>query len=155
MRNYRTADPEDKREYPLVITAEEKDKVLNAILVTAKGSRDAELFYEDIPGLEISNDQYEMVLAEFKKKGLVDYTGYGYEQLTLSSEISNFAQKGGFTFERDLYILQANVIEQIFQKMEKELTPNTAAKVNSIIEKAKTLSELALGLKELHQLLSS
>ena len=96
-----------------------------------------------------------MVLAEFKKKGLVDYTGFGYEQLTLSSEISNFAQKGGFTFERDLYVLQANVIEQIFQKMEKELTPNTAAKVNSIIEKAKTLSELALGLKELHQFLSS
>lgn len=93
MRNYRTAAPEDEREYPLVITAEEKDKVLNAILVYAKGSRNAELFYEDIPGLEISNDQYEMVLAEFKKKGLVDYTGYGYEQLTLSSEISNFAQK--------------------------------------------------------------
>lgn len=155
MRNYRTADPKDKNEYPLVITAEEKDKVLNAILVAAKGSKNAEIFYEDITELEISNDQYEMVIAEFKKKGLVDYIGYDYERLTLSSEISNFAQKGGFSFERDLFILQANVIEQIFQKMENELTPNTAAKVNSIIEKAKTLSELALGLKELHQLLSS
>lgn len=155
MCHIRTANPENKNEHPLVITAEEKDKVLNAILVAAKGSKNADIFYEDITELEISSDQYEMVIAEFKQKGLVDYIGYDYERLTLSSEISNFAQKGGFSFERDLYILQANVIEQIFQKMEKELTPNTAAKVNSIIEKAKTLSELALGLKELQQLLSS
>lgn len=155
MRNYRTTKPKDDRKYPLVITAEEKDKVLNAILVAANGTNEADICYEDIPELEISSDQYEMIIAEFKKKGLVDYTGYGYEQLTLSSEISNFAQKGGFIFERDLYILQANVIEQIFQKMEKDLSPNTAAKVNSIIEKAKTLSELALGLKELYKLLSS
>ena len=33
MRSIRTVPPKDEREYPLVITAEEKDKVLNYILV--------------------------------------------------------------------------------------------------------------------------
>ena len=33
MRPIRTVPPKDEREYPLVITAEEKDKVLNYILV--------------------------------------------------------------------------------------------------------------------------
>lgn len=37
MCQIRTAPPKDEREYPLVITAEEKDKVLNYILVVANG----------------------------------------------------------------------------------------------------------------------
>lgn len=37
MRPIRTVPPKDEREYPLVITAEEKDKVLNYILVVANG----------------------------------------------------------------------------------------------------------------------
>lgn len=154
MAYYRTAQPEDDREYPLVITADEKDKVLNAILGASNGSKEVDICYEDIPELKISSDQYEMVMNEFKRKGLIEFMGYNYEHLTLTSEISNFAQKGGFTFENDLYVLQANVLEQIFQKMEKELTPDTASKVNDIIEKAKTLSELVVGLKEAYNLLS-
>ena len=39
MRPIRTVPPKDEREYPLVITAEEKDKVLNYILVVANGKR--------------------------------------------------------------------------------------------------------------------
>ena len=49
MRPIRTVPPKDEREYPLVITAEEKDKVLNYILVVANGKRTAKLNYKDIP----------------------------------------------------------------------------------------------------------
>ena len=51
MRSIRTVPPKDEREYPLVITAEEKDKVLNYILVVANGKRTAKLNYKDIPDL--------------------------------------------------------------------------------------------------------
>lgn len=54
MRPIRTVPPKDEREYPLVITAEEKDKVLNYILVVANGKRTAKLNYKDIPDLRIS-----------------------------------------------------------------------------------------------------
>lgn len=47
MRPIRTVPPKDEREYPLVITAEEKDKVLNYILVVANGKRTAKLNYKD------------------------------------------------------------------------------------------------------------
>lgn len=149
MAYYRTAQSKDGRIYPVVITAEEKDKILNAILGIANGKKEVEVCYEDIPDLEISSDQYEMVIEEFKKKELVDYKGYGYELLTLSAETSNFAQKGGFAFERDLYLLNAEYLEMAFRKMEKELTPDNAAKLNRIIENAKNITGLVVGLKEL------
>lgn len=104
MRPIRTVPPKDEREYPLVITAEEKDKVLNYILVVANGKRTAKLNYKDIPDLRISKEQYEIVLEEFKNRRFIDYKGYGIEYLTLNFEIFNFAEKGGFTVERDLYI---------------------------------------------------
>ena len=43
MRQIRTAPPKDEREYPLVITAEEKDKILTALLKKANGTEKAAL----------------------------------------------------------------------------------------------------------------
>ena len=94
MRPIRTVPPKDEREYPLVITAEEKDKVLNYILVVANGKRTAKLNYKDIPDLRISKEQYEIVLEEFKNRRFIDYKGYDIEYLTLNFEIFNFAEKG-------------------------------------------------------------
>ena len=68
MRPIRTVPPKDEREYPLVITAEEKDKVLNYILVVANGKRTAKLNYKDIPDLRISKEQYEIVLELYPQK---------------------------------------------------------------------------------------
>ena len=79
MCQIRTAPPKDEREYPLVITAEEKDKVLNYILVVANGKRTAKLNYKDIPDLRISKEQYEIVLEEFKNRRFIDYKGYGIQ----------------------------------------------------------------------------
>ncbi|GKH21882.1 hypothetical protein CE91St9_34900 [Bacteroides thetaiotaomicron] len=149
MTYFREAESADSKKYPLTITAEVKDKILNAILVAANGKAKARLCYEDISGLEISEDQYEMVVEEFKKKGLIDYKGYGIEELTLNSEISNFMQKGGFAVERDLYIINFDMLELQLKRLEKELSPDTATKVNSVIGSAKNITELILGLSTL------
>ena len=134
MRPIRTVPPKDEREYPLVITAEEKDKVLNYILVVANGKRTAKLNYKDIPDLRISKEQYE---------------GYGIEYLTLNFEIFNFAEKGGFTVERDLYILSFDTFQMQLERLEKELSPDTAAKVDDVVGKAKNITELLIGLSAL------
>ena len=92
-----------------------------------------------------------MAIEEFKNKGLVDFKGYGNEILTLSSEISNFMQKGGFTVERDLYILNFDTLELQLKRLEKELSPNASAEVNAIIEKAKNITDLIMGLSTLSE----
>lgn len=131
MRSIRTVPPKDEREYPLVITAEEKDKVLNYILVVANGKRTAKLNYKDIPDLRISKEQYDI------------------EYLTLNFEIFNFAEKGGFTVERDLYILSFDTFQMQLERLEKELSPDTAAKVDDVVGKAKNITELLIGLSAL------
>ncbi|RGR22492.1 hypothetical protein [Bacteroides ovatus] len=131
MRPIRTVPPKDEREYPLVITAEEKDKVLNYILVVANGKRTAKLNYKDIPDLRISKEQYDI------------------EYLTLNFEIFNFAEKGGFTVERDLYILSFDTFQMQLERLEKELSPDTAAKVDDVVGKAKNITELLIGLSAL------
>ena len=65
MRQIRTAPPKDEREYPLVITAEEKDKILTALLKKANGTEKAALKYEDIPELKINKAQYKTVIDGF------------------------------------------------------------------------------------------
>ena len=97
MRPIRTVPPKDEREYPLVITAEEKDKVLNYILVVANGKRTAKLNYKDIPDLRISKEQYEIVLEEFKNRRFIDYNMYDIEDIEFDLEpgIYNFIERGG------------------------------------------------------------
>lgn len=155
MSRIRTAPPKDEREYPLVITAEEKDKVLNYILVVANGKRTAKLDYEDIPDLRISKEQYEIVLEEFKNRRFIDYKGYGIEYLTLNFEIFNFAEKGGFTVERDLYTINFDVLELQLKRLEKELSPTTAIKVNNVVANAKNVTELVIGLKAIIEMLGT
>ena len=41
MRPIKTVPPKDEREYPLVITAEENDKLLNYILVCSKREKNS------------------------------------------------------------------------------------------------------------------
>lgn len=155
MRPIKTVPPKDEREYPLVITAEEKDKVLNYILVVANGKRTAKLNYKDIPDLRISKEQYEIVLEEFKNRRFIDYKGYGIEYLTLNFEIFNFAEKGGFTVERDLYIINFDVLELQLKRLEKELSPTTAIKVNNVVANAKNVTELVIGLKAIIEMLGT
>ena len=155
MHPIRTAPPKDEREYPLVITAEEKDKVLNYILVVANGKRTAKLNYKDIPDLRISKEQYEIVLEEFKNRRFIDYKGYGIEYLTLNFEIFNFAEKGGFTVERDLYTINFDVLELQLKRLEKELSPTTAIKVNNVVANAKNVTELVIGLKAIIEMLGT
>ncbi len=148
MRPIRTVPPKDEREYPLVITAEEKDKVLNYILVVANGKRTAKLNYKDIPDLRISKEQYEIVLEEFKNRRFIDYKGYDIEYLTLNFEIFNFAEKGD-SLLKETYILSFDTFQMQLERLEKELSPDTAAKVDDVVGKAQNITELLIGLSAL------
>ena len=147
MRQIRTAPPKDEREYPLVITAEEKDKVLNYILVVANGKRTAKLNYKDIPDLRISKEQYEIVLEEFKNRRFIEFD--------LEPGIYNFIERGGFTVERDLYTINFDVLELQLKRLEKELSPTTAIKVNNVVANAKNVTELVIGLKAIIEMLGT
>lgn len=153
MDYFRKPPQNDNKKYPLTITAETKDKILNAILVAANGQKTACLYYKDVPELEISKDQFEMVIKEFKDKKLISYVGYGNNNITLNSEIFNFYEKGGFTVERDLYTISFDVLELQLKRLDKELSPSTATKVNNIIAKAKNLGDLIIGFKEIIEML--
>ena len=157
MRPIRTVPPKDEREYPLVITAEEKDKVLNYILVVANGKRTAKLNYKDIPDLRISKEQYEIVLKEFNNIKFIDYNMYDIEDIEfdLEPEIYNFIERGGFTVERDLYTINFDVLELQLKRLEKELSPTTAIKVNNVVANAKNVTELVIGLKAIIEMLGT
>ncbi len=157
MCQIRTAPPKDEREYPLVITAEEKDKVLNYILVVANGKRTAKLNYKDIPDLRISKEQYEIVLKEFNNRKFIDYNMYDIEDIEFDLEpgIYNFIERGGFTVERDLYTINFDVLELQLKRLEKELSPTTAIKVNNVVANAKNVTELVIGLKAIIEMLGT
>ena len=152
MRPIRTVPPKDEREYPLVITAEEKDKVLNYILVVANGKRTAKLNYKDIPDLRISKEQYEIVLKEFNNYNMYDIEDIEFD---LEPEIYNFIERGGFTVERDLYTINFDVLELQLKRLEKELSPTTAIKVNNVVANAKNVTELVIGLKAIIEMLGT
>ena len=63
--------------------------------------------------------------------------------------VFNFAEKGGFTVERDLYILSFDTFQMQLERLEKELSPDTAAKVDDVVGKAKNITELLIGLSAL------
>ncbi len=83
MIQVREPDDVDKKEYPLFITAEEKDKVLTTLLVKANGAETVVLEYNDVYNLEISKKQFETVINEFKANGLIESVGYGTEYTLL------------------------------------------------------------------------
>ena len=157
MRPIRTVPPKDEREYPLVITAEEKDKVLNYILVVANEKRTAKLNYKDIADLRISKEQYEIVLKEFNNRKFIDYNMYDIEDIEFDLEpgIYNFIERGGFTVERDLYTINFDVLELQLKRLEKELSPTTAIKVNNVVANAKNVTELVIGLKAIIEMLGT
>lgn len=113
MRPIRTAPPKDEREYPLVITAKEKDKVLTALLKKANGTEKAELSYEDIPELIISKAQFKTVIDELKAERLIEEEGYS-EVYKLKGDLHTLKEKGGFEKEIELFHKQ---IEQLYKSL--------------------------------------
>ena len=113
MRHIRTAPPKDEREYPLTISAEEKDKVLNALIKKANGTEKAELSYEDISDLAISKAQFKTVINGFKADGLIKEKGYS-EVYEFTGNLHTFKEKGGFEKEIELFHKQ---IERLYKSL--------------------------------------
>ena len=118
-------------------------------MVVSNGKRTAKLNYKDIPDLRISKEQYQIVIEEIINRRFIYYKGYVIKYLTLNFEIFNFAEIGGFTVERDLYILSFDTFQMQLERLEKELSPDTAAKVDDVVGKAKNITELLIGLSAL------
>lgn len=126
-------------------------------MVVANGKRTAKLNYKDIPDLRISKEQYEIVLKEFNNRKFIDYNMYDIEDIEfdLEPEIYNFIERGGFTVERDLYTINFDVLELQLKRLEKELSPTTAIKVNNVVANAKNVTELVIGLKAIIEMLGT
>jgi len=66
-----------KEEQPNVITAKEKDQIAKTLLTKADGKGKVVLRYQDVSELKMSKDQFDLVIKQFKKNGLLEDTG-GY-----------------------------------------------------------------------------
>lgn len=117
-------------------------------MVVANGKRTAKLNYKDIPDLRISKEQYEIVLEEFKIGDLLTIRIWYWISYVEFWNIQ-FCRKGGFTVERDLYILSFDTFQMQLERLEKELSPDTAAKVDDVVGKAQNITELLIGLSAL------
>ncbi len=68
-------------------------------------------------------------------------------EFDLEPAIYKFIERGGFTVEKDLYTINFDVLELQQKRLEKELSPTTAIKVNNVVANAKNVTELVIGLK--------
>ena len=138
MRQIRTAPPKDEREYPLVITAEEKDKILTALLKKANGTEKAALKYEDIPELKINKAQYKTVIDGFKTDGLIKEKGYS-EIYEFTDKIHTIKEKGGFERQIELFHNQVEQLHKSLNEEEKSKLLKFLEKTNTGLETANNL----------------
>lgn len=146
MIQVREPDDVDKKEYPLFITAEEKDKVLTTLLVKANGAETVVLEYNDVYNLEISKKQFETVINEFKANGLIESVGYGTEY-TLLFKIHDRRDKLGFYAEKEMYINNVNTLALQLTTLESSASDAAMKILDQRIERAKNIGELVLALK--------
>lgn len=144
--NYRTIPEPDNKEYPLFITAEEKDKILTALLIKANGTETAILEYKDVCNLALSKDQYETVIKEFKQEKLIKSVGYG-TRYTLLPKIHERRDKLGFNAEKEAYINSLEILSLQLSALEKNANPTVKTVLNKRIKEAKCLSDLIITLK--------
>lgn len=146
MRHIRTALPKGEREYPLTITAEEKDKVLNTLLKKANGAEKVELSYEDIPDLKISKAQFETVIEGFKADALIKEEGYSgiYE---FTDNIHTLKEKGGFEKEIELFHKRIEQLYKSLNEEEKNKLLKFLEKTNLGLETAKNLESFIMIIK--------
>jgi hypothetical protein len=58
-------------------------------------------------------------------------------------------QKKGDSLLKETYILSFDTFQMQLERLEKELSPDTAAKVDDVVGKAKNITELLIGLSAL------
>lgn len=93
--SYRTA-PKKSADYPKVITAEEKDKVLKYLIENQEnGKMEVIARYSDISNLVCSKEQFKSIIDELVQDYGLSHFGYG-DKYKLNNTILDFYSNGGF-----------------------------------------------------------
>lgn len=115
-----------------MITPEEKDKVLTAIM--AQPGTSTYLLYKHIPNLKVSEDEFWLIIDQLKKKELIACNNYGH--ITKTADLYDFCRHGGFTGQEE--ILKANL-----EKLNSELIILSSKLEPSQVERIKNITEIA------------
>ena len=148
--NYFREIPQSSRQYKAFITAEDKDYIMDELLLRANNTkREATLKYKDIEKqLNISKGQFDSILTEFKEKGLISRTGYS-DTVTLLSSIELKKEMGGFKKEREAFFNSMEELELRLEKLQGEANPSAIDKINNMISKAKNITDLVTIIKDI------
>lgn len=125
----------DNKVYPTIITASEKDKVLKALIEGAKGGMEVTLRYVSIPDLEISNDQFEMLINQFKKNGLLENTGGYGDTYTLTADAHDKYRVCAFQMQEIIMLGKIDKLISEIDKLIKEGNTNSVAKLSKELMK--------------------
>jgi hypothetical protein len=119
----------DDKVYPLSITAEHKDKVLNALITKAAGKGVAVLEYSEIADeIGISQQLYETIIAEFKSKELISSQGFG-TRYTLMHKIYDYYNHGGFVGEETILLANLDKLILEVERLREQLSPDLLSKI--------------------------
>lgn len=125
----------DNKVYPTVITASEKDKVLKALIEGAKGEMKVTLKHASIADLEISKDQFEMLIKQFKRNGLLeDIGGYG-DTYTLTADAHDKYRVCAFQMQEAIMLGKIDKLISEIDKLIKENNPSEVTKLSKELMK--------------------
>ena len=122
---------QSNNDVPIVITPEEKDKIVEALIQVRKNN--FTFGYNDVPNISLEKYQFEEVIEEMSQMGLISYTGYldgGKKHKT--AKLDEFYRFGGFKAKDKLLFDKLKRIELELELLKKQSTPQTIEKLNSI-----------------------
>ena len=145
MKEFRTIPK--KEEYPMFITSEDKDAVIDLMLKNVREDGIVYLDYKMIKNsVNISSGQYEAIIRGFIKDELIERYGsksgnYGFK-FRLLDGIQSKKERGGYCIERDAYMAGLQNLQLQLEKVQKELSQTTISKINSVISGINNISDL-------------
>lgn len=148
-----------KEEYPMFITSEDKDAVIDLMLKNVREDGIVYLDYKMIKNsVNISSGQYEAIIRGFIKDELIERYGsksgnYGFK-FRLLDGIQSKKERGGYCIERDAYMTGLQNLQLQLEKVQKELSPTVIEKINNVVANMKDVSEMIIGIKTISEIIS-
>lgn len=137
MIDFRTPENVDES-YPTVISAIEKDKIMEALITKANGREKVTLEYKEIKDLKISKDQFKMVIRQFKNIGLIENKGGYGDTYMLNAELHDMYRIGAFHMQEEAFKNDLKKLSEGLKTLKTKESPSLANKIDtylSIIEK--------------------
>ena len=116
---------------PIVITAEEKDKIVEALIQIRRN--DFAFGYKDVPNISLEKYQFEEVIEELSQMGLIVCNGYfdgGKKHKT--AKLDEFYRFGGFRAKDKLLLDKLKKLKLELKSLEKEVNPDMIDKIGSM-----------------------